>query len=139
MNRRLVFSFLAVAFLGLSSDRISTASAQGYLYNGLLGWPNGFYQDERIPYFALHPPVYYSAPVPRTYGWSPWAYPPGVQTPEIAECEPLTVENPHIENSSTPAKPRGVQKSGPAADRSASYRSPKLIRNPYYEAQVAAE
>ena len=30
------------------------------------------------PYFALHPPVYYSTPVPRAYGYGPWAYPPYV-------------------------------------------------------------
>ncbi len=35
------------------------------------------------PYFALHPPVYYSCPVPRSYGYSPYAYPPCVQTPEV--------------------------------------------------------
>jgi hypothetical protein len=139
MIRRPVFSFFAVALFGLSSDHISSASAQGYLYNGLLGWPNGFYQNERIPYFSLHPPVYYSAPVPRTYGWSPWAYPPGVQTPEIADCDPLNVENPHVEKSSSSVKPRGVHRPAPATDRNASYRSPQVIYNPYYESQVAAE
>ncbi len=35
------------------------------------------------PYFALHPPVYYSCPVPRSYGYSPFAYPPCVQTPQV--------------------------------------------------------
>jgi hypothetical protein len=139
MNRQLVYATLAVALFGLCGSQTSSASAQGYLYNGNLGWPNGFYQDERIPYFSLHPPVYYSAPVPRTYGWSPWAYPPGVQTPEIVECDPLTIENPHIESSSSKPKPSGVQRPTPAADRSASYRAPKLIHNPFFEPQVAGE
>ncbi len=35
------------------------------------------------PYYALHPPVYYSCPVPRSYGYSPFAYPGCVQTPEV--------------------------------------------------------
>ncbi len=35
------------------------------------------------PYFALHPPVYYSCPVPRSYGYSPFAYPSCVQTPDV--------------------------------------------------------
>ena len=35
------------------------------------------------PYFALHPPVYYSCPVPRSYGYSPYAYPGCMQTPEV--------------------------------------------------------
>src|ERR1700742_789907 len=36
-----------------------------------------------VPYYALHPPVYYSYPVPRTYGYSPFAYPPSVMTPDV--------------------------------------------------------
>jgi hypothetical protein len=35
------------------------------------------------PYFALHPPVYYSCPVPRSYGYSPYAYPGCVMTPDV--------------------------------------------------------
>jgi hypothetical protein len=35
------------------------------------------------PYYALHPPVYYSCPVPRSYGYSPYAYPGCMQTPEV--------------------------------------------------------
>ena len=46
------------------------------------------------PYFAIHPPVYYSQPVPRTYGYSPYAYPGTMQTPEIVE--PEMIENPHV-------------------------------------------
>ena len=46
----------------------------GCLYNSL---------DYNVPYFAAHPPVYYSYPVPRTYGYSPFAYPPYVMTPEV--------------------------------------------------------
>jgi hypothetical protein len=35
------------------------------------------------PYYALHPPVYYSYPVPRSYGYSPFAYPGCVPTPDV--------------------------------------------------------
>src|SRR5687767_9268696 len=64
------------------------------------------------PYFSLFPPVYYSCPVPRTYGYSPFAYPPGTMTPEI-----------HVEPSQAkvmvnPFVPRGgVTK--PATDQTA--------------------
>jgi hypothetical protein len=34
-----------------------------------------------IPYYAVHPPVYYSDIVPRPYGYSPYAYVPGIVTP----------------------------------------------------------
>ena len=40
------------------------------------------------PYFSLHPPVYYSRPVARTYGYSPYAYPPQTKTPEPAVPAP---------------------------------------------------
>lgn len=39
--------------------------------------------DQSIPYHAVHPPVYYSHIVPRPYGYSPYAYVPGVVTPEF--------------------------------------------------------
>ena len=56
-----------------------------------------------LPYFALHPPVYYSEPVPRTYGYSPFAYPPGVMTPElVGEPQPVTINNPYVP-ATTPA------------------------------------
>src|SRR5436190_2059368 len=56
-----------------------------------------------LPYFALHPPVYYSQPVPRTYGYSPFAYPPGVMTPELdGEPQPVTINNPYVP-AATPA------------------------------------
>ncbi len=37
--------------------------------------------DRDIPYFAAHPPVYYSHIVARPYGYSPYAYLPGIVTP----------------------------------------------------------
>lgn len=51
------------------------------------------YATESIPYFAEHPPVYYSHVVPRAYGFSPYAYPPGVLTPEVRHIEPVVVCN----------------------------------------------
>src|SRR3954454_5104730 len=57
-----------------------------------------------LPYFALHPPVYYSCPVPRTYGYSPFAYPPGTMTPDvIGESQPVTINNPYVP-ATTPVK-----------------------------------
>jgi hypothetical protein len=61
----------------------------GYLYNSL---------DYNVPYFAAHPPVYYSYPVPRTYGYSPFAYPPGTMTPEVlmSDEQPVEIINPYV-------------------------------------------
>ncbi|MFZ5832935.1 MAG: hypothetical protein ACOY3P_22840, partial [Planctomycetota bacterium] len=55
------------------------------------------YIRESPPYFTLNPPVYYSYPVPRTYGYSPYPYPPGTVTPRVAErSEPALVTNPYV-------------------------------------------
>jgi hypothetical protein len=83
-----------------------------------------------LPYFALHPPVYYSEPVPRTYGYSPFAYPPGVMTPEIACApQPVTINNPYVPSTAPTAVPGN---SNP--DRSAGTNSPVeplVVINPY--------
>lgn len=140
MTRHLRRALLLGLIFGAGS-LANSASAQTfspYVFGGTLGWPYGFYQDDYVPYYALHPPVYYSVPVPRTYGWSPWAYPPGVLTPEVAEYEPAVVENPHVESSSQ--SKRGVTRPKPPLDRNASYRAPKVIDNPFVEqAQLVNE
>jgi len=56
------------------------------------------YPRQRLPHFALYPPVYYSLPVPRPYGHSPFAYPPGYLTPKPAPVapSPVTILNPFV-------------------------------------------
>jgi hypothetical protein len=54
------------------------------------------YESGKIPtppYFSLHPPVYYSRPVARTYGYSPYAYPPQTKTPEFATPVAKVIQN----------------------------------------------
>lgn len=80
----------------------------------------GLYSREKLPFYALHPPVYYSLPVPRTYGYSPFAYPPGVRTPEVLTIEPEVIQNPMV-----PTKPAAQQR--PARTASA----PLRLTNPY--------
>lgn len=55
------------------------------------------YDQDRLPYFSLHPPVYYSRPIPRTYGYSPFAYPGIVRTPDLPVGDPQIVVNPYYE------------------------------------------
>jgi hypothetical protein len=89
----------------------------------------GLYSEGFIPippYFALHPPVYYSAPIPRTYGYSPFAYPPGVMTPELQLGEvtqPETMHNPYVTPPDGPIPA--------AAGRTAM--APLRIVNPFIE------
>jgi hypothetical protein len=121
---------LAAVVFGAMSFAGTSARAQyggcdfgygyGYLYNVL---------RYEVPHFAAFPPVYYSYPVPRTYGYSPFAYPPGVMTPEIVgEVEPLEIINPHVEG--TDAKPTANVKTDRTAATQASP-EPLVIINPF--------
>jgi hypothetical protein len=94
---------------------------------------------KNVPYFALHPPVYYSYPVPRTYGYSPFAYPPGVMTPDLAAVEPLEIINPHV--PSAPAT-NGEAAAKPLDTSAAVSRQPQplLVINPFVgEAKTLAQ
>jgi hypothetical protein len=88
----------------------SSSTANAYWWNGAGVGIGGLYQsldyptETRVPYFAAHPPVYYSTPVPRTYGYSPFAYPPDVRTPEVAGgcvVQPAAIINPYVPSSTT--------------------------------------
>jgi len=94
----------------------------GYLYNSL---------DYNVPYFAAHPPVYYSYPVPRTYGYSPFAYPPYTMTPDVVmgEEHPVTIINPYVPSSQqTPAADADQSAAASQANRQPQ---PLVIINPY--------
>jgi len=82
--------------------------------------PPSIYVRDYIPYFALHPPVYYSYPVPRTYGYSPYAYPPGTMTPQVSKPEPVMIHNRFVPSKATDQ---------PKHDRVAQ--APLRITNPY--------
>lgn len=96
----------------------------GGLYNGL-DRPS----DYRVPYFAAHPPVYYSHPVPRTYGHSPFAYPPHFRTPEFCESVvPLTVTNPYVPAVEAPVAEEKEADETVAAPKTSD---PLVIVNPF--------
>lgn len=101
MMRRLMvlcLLILAIVFAPLPAAQACDGYG-GYGYGGGIGW---LYQSLQynVPYYAAFPPVYYSYPVPRTYGYSPFAYPPGVMTPEVVgEVQPLDIVNPYVPSS----------------------------------------
>ena len=70
--------------------------------NGIFSSPYALSRVPDPPYFAIHPPVYYSQAVPRTYGYSPYAYPGSVRTPDVKAEAPAAkvLTNPYV----TPAK-----------------------------------
>lgn len=112
---------------------------------GGLGIGGGFYTgglfqgyaSGRIPvppYFAIHPPVYYSAPVPRTYGYSPFAYPGHVRTPDLpAEAfgQPTVINNPYCSTCDKHETPAVAESDDLAVA------GPKLFVNPFVNQQKA--
>lgn len=108
----------------------TTAAANDVFVWGLpFGGSNHVHTDRQIPYFAEHPPVYYSYPVPRTYGYSPYAYLPNVMTPTLEfDAEPLSIDNPYVpqrtEPLPSPASPH--QQTATAIEV-----EPLVIVNPY--------
>lgn len=127
---------LAVALLTMPAVRAQEGCGYGYggYWDGGYGWLYNTLRYE-VPHFAAFPPVYYSVPVPRTYGYSPFAYPPNVRTPEIAgDVQPLTINNPYVMPTQPAAAPAAPANAKPADDRSASTKSapePLVILNPY--------
>lgn len=90
------------------------ALGYGFFGNGMYGLTTA----DSPPYYAMFPPVYYSCPVARPYGYSPFAYPPGYVTPAV-QPPPKEVANPYA------PRPRKTA----AADRTAAM--PKVLINPY--------
>jgi len=123
-----VFSVLALA--GSSASAQSPWGGINGLGWGYWGGPlYGFANRDYLPYYSLFPPVYYSRPVPRTYGYSPFAYPPGTMTPEIQISEPAEIINPHVPQKSSLTRPELEQ----------TTQAPKVIFNPYVQSpQVAS-
>ncbi len=61
---------------------------------------------EHLPYYAKHPPVYYSHPISRPYGYYPYAYFPERHTPRLEAAPTLVVRNPFVigEAEGSPSK-----------------------------------
>lgn len=117
----LILSVMAVFVADCNAQCAGTTGAY-YGYYGYL--PSYVYVRDYIPYFALHPPVYYSLPVPRTYGYSPFAYPPGTMTPEVEVPKPEVIPNKYV-----PSKFRQEVETGRVTAK------PLRIANPYVVAQ----
>ena len=135
MTKKLLLIAAAVAVF--CCGPVPAEAGQG-MWGGFAPWYTG-YTREHIPYYALHPPVYYSYPVPRPYGWSPWAYPPGVMTPEILGemGGPKEMINPHVPQEEN-AKPTSNTNQTVGLSKQ-SRPVPQVIINPFVGAQLASE
>ena len=127
---------LALAFSVAGADQ---ATAQCGVQGGLYGYGYGAYGldvgrlygvlGRNVPYYAAFPPVYYSAPVPRTYGYSPFAYPPGTRTPDI---ELPTTAAKEIINPYVPASTKSEADVEDSVTQRQSTVAPLAIVNPYF-------
>lgn len=119
-----------IAALGWAAAESAQACGP-YGYGGGCGINSYTPTDLRPPYFALHPPVYYSHSVARTYGYSPYAYGPRVRTPNPRPVAPVTISNQYLLRSKV-----RVQET---SDKTVSYSSdrikPAVIENPYFDSQ----
>lgn len=104
---------------------LAASAAQAQVVFGPGAYGLGFFDynhnQPRIPYYALYPPVYYSYPVARPYGFSPFAYPPGTMTPDAAP-KAAEYRNPYVPERSKPQ---------PTTDRTAA--TAKVYYNPYVQ------
>ena len=136
--RRLALLLLALAAVCLLVPQAVACDSCGGCGGGYGGYGLGFgmgllYRnlDYNIPYYAAYPPVYYSQPVARPYGYSPFAYPPGVRTPQIVvePVEPATIINPHTE------QPASNASNDAAEEKMTSTRQakPLVILNPFVQ------
>jgi hypothetical protein len=100
--------------------------------------------SEELPYFAKFPPVYYSHIVPRPYGVSPYAVPPGIVPTEYMVqplAEPEVIRNPYVDQAPADAAdeapaaeveaPRAMieSKDAPEAAKPADREPPRRRRN----------
>ncbi|HEX6961380.1 MAG TPA: hypothetical protein VF175_05900 [Lacipirellula sp.] len=136
-------TLILFAVLAASSAAARPAHAQcagGYGFGPYGYWDIGRLYSvlaDEVPYHAAFPPVYYSHPVPRTYGYSPFAYPPGVMTPEVEAPAPEVIENPYVQPEAEEVEPQPA----PADETTAIKREPQplVIMNPYVtDAKLAA-
>lgn len=145
MKTRIMLGLIVAAMCCFSLA--PTAKAQygggcGYGYGGgLWGFDVGRLYGvlaDNVPYYAAFPPVYYSAPVPRTYGYSPFAYPPGVMTPELAEtAQPLEIINPHFQSSTATASEEAETELEDQVTVTPETQGPLVVLNPYVTTRVA--
>ena len=139
MNAR--YGLVLLAALACAAIDTSSAQAQHGLRGGC-GYGGGFgaydvgrlygVLAQNVPYYAAFPPVYYSAPVPRTYGYSPFAYLPGYATPDVVEGpRAISISNPYV----SPVPTTDAQEK---TDKVTQTKSPQplLVHNPHVSGPI---
>jgi hypothetical protein len=144
IRRTLLLATVLTASVAAGNQASAQCAAMGGGYGGygFGAWDIGRLYSvlaDNVPYHAAFPPVYYSYPVPRTYGYSPFAYPPGVMTPEVEMGEPQVIENPYYKGDAEEAAPEEVPAPADETTSNAQPTRPLVIVNPYVtDAKLAA-
>jgi hypothetical protein len=125
--RTIRYSLLTATILLLTGT--GKAQAQFGVPYAWGGYGSSIYANERLPFYSLYPPVYYKQAIPRSYGYSPFAYPLGSPTPTPVSVSPQLLMNPFC-----PAAPAPAHDEGELADRP----QPLTIRNPFVPDGAAA-
>jgi hypothetical protein len=119
----------SLLIVAVALSAASATQAQGQMWGGYNagfygGLPYSVYVLDSVPYYALHPPVYYSHIVRRPYGYSPYAYPPGIMTPERSPGAAQTIDNSQVRRSRN-------------YEALVAQVEPKTIINPYVSGDIA--
>ncbi|HTU26872.1 MAG TPA: hypothetical protein VMF30_15805 [Pirellulales bacterium] len=115
----------AAGLVGCLAAGANSAQAQifapSYGFAGGTG-PYNLYIQDTPPFYAMYPPVYYSQPYSRSYGWSPFAYPPGFGTPQTSLTSPQGVQTSAVYDQNAVPAPETV-----------AVVQPLTIENPFYK------
>jgi hypothetical protein len=109
-----LFSLLVIALLAMPAAQCRAGGPWFWGY-GPFGCGYGYglgdgYFSNQVPYFSLHPPVYYSRPMAYSFGYSPFPNPP--YAPLAGDCDdgpavqvvhspPLRIANPYVSQTNT--------------------------------------
>jgi len=135
--RRTTVPLLGVVFLALVGSvakghetwpwgRVGCGRCYGQI--AYAGWYAPGSQHVQIPYYALHPPVYYRYPVSRPYGYSPFAYSSYSVVDRPESVGPVTILNVYL-GQRAPETPNGV----PTGPRPLRIQNPYLVQAPAVE------
>lgn len=131
MQKNLIKHGIQLAVIALALVAMSASASAFWPYHGIYaGWYGdgcySNYSQESIPYFALHPPVYYSYPVARTYGLYPFPYFADDAISQRIVAEPRLVLNRFVDQKTT-------------AESITFERQPLRIFNPYFEGAAESQ